>query len=191
MTLLDDWMPSFDVASRHAIDVSALGERTYEVARRAHRHVPVLVHILMGLRAIPAVVAHMISPDSRTSPARGTGRLRGPGGIPFTLLAEDPGSEFVLGLAGRFWTPSGGVTPRDAAAFRSAPPPGHAHAVWNFRIEPHGARCRVITETRVLCSDAATRARFLRYWRVVRFGSGLIRLSMLRRIRREAEQAPV
>lgn len=58
------------------------------------------------------------------------------GPIAFTLVAESPGEEFVLG---------------------------------------------------VRCGDPATRRRFLRYWRLIRPGSGLIRGSLLRYIRRLAE----
>ncbi|GAA2711257.1 MULTISPECIES: hypothetical protein [Streptomyces] len=45
------------------------------------------------------------------------------------------------------------------------------------------------TETRILATDEATRRRFLRYWLVVRCGSGLTRRSMLRAIRARARRA--
>jgi hypothetical protein len=188
MTLLDEWMPAFDVSARHAIGVSAGAVRTYEVARAMDLGAPPLVRVLMGLRAIPALAAHALGRRAQASSARKQ-HAGGPNGLPFTLLAESPGSEFVLGLAGRFWTASGGIVGADVSAFRSPPPPGLAHAAWNFRVEPRAQGCVLTTETRVLCADATTRAQFLRYWRVVRFGSGLIRRSMLREIRRRAEKA--
>jgi hypothetical protein len=185
MTLLDDWMPTFDVSARHAVNVRASAARAYEAARTMDFGAPPLVRVLMGLRALPALAAHALG---RRAQVTSSGEERGPGGLPFTLLAEAPESEFVLGLAGRFWTPSGGIVRADAAAFRSPPPRGLAHAAWNFRLEPSADGCVLTTETRVLCADAATRAHFLRYWRVVRVGSGLIRRSMLREIRRRAER---
>jgi hypothetical protein len=187
MTLLDEWMPAFDASSRHAIDVNAGAPRAYEVARAMDLGAPPLVRVVMGLRAIPALAA---GARRRRVQARQGGEQRAgtPGGLPFTLLAEAPGSEFVLGLAGRFWTMAGGIVRADAASFRLPPPPGLAHAAWNFRVEPRVGGCTVSTETRVLCADAVTRAQFLRYWRLVRFGSGLIRRSMLREIRRRAER---
>jgi hypothetical protein len=188
MTLLDDWMPAFDAASRHTIDVHASAARTYDVARTIDLASPPLVKVLMGARVLPALAARAFSP--RRPGASSTGRnIDGPARIPFTLLAESPGSEFVMGLAGRFWTPAGGIVPCEAEAFKTLPPPGLAQAVWSFRVEPRAHGCEVTTETRVLCADADTRAHFLRYWRVVRFGSGMIRRSILREIRRQAERA--
>jgi hypothetical protein len=189
MTLLHEWMPSFDVAARHSIDVAASAGRTYEVARTVPLGSPWVVRVLMGLRALPALAARAFS--VLTPGAAGADRHpQGPAGIPFTLLAEAPGSEFVLGLAGRFWTPSGGIVVSTAESFKSPPDPGLAQAVWNFKVAPRAGGCRVTTETRVRCADAATRAHFLRYWRVVRFGSGAIRRSILREIRRQAEADP-
>jgi hypothetical protein len=187
MTLLDDWMPAFDVSARHSLDVRASPARVYAIARTVPLGTPLLVRVLMGLRAIPTLAARALSRGQR--PALQAGRANGPGGLPFTLLAEEPGAEFVLGLAGRFWTPAGGIVESDADTFRSPPRPGLAHATWNFRIAPRPNGCCVMTETRVLCADEATRASFLRYWRVVRPGSGLIRRSILREIRRRAERA--
>ncbi len=187
MSLIDDCMPVFDVAARHAIDVGASAERTYEVARNLPLGGPMLVRVLLGLRAIPALATRAFS-SHKPNGSSGEGLVRGPGEIPFTLLAEEPGSEFVLGLAGRFWAPAGGIVVSDAATFRLPPRPGLAHATWNFRIEPRVPGCRVTTETRVRCADEATLRHFLRYWRIVRFGSGLIRRSILREIRRQAER---
>lgn len=185
MTLLDDWMPTFDAASHHAIDVHAGAARTYTIARALDMSTPPLVRVLMGLRAIPALAARAVSRRQR-APSRNTDHMA-VGGVPFTLLDEAPGSEFVMGLAGRFWTPSGGIVPADAEAFRRPPPEGLAHAAWNFRVEPRTHGCAVMTETRVRCADARTRAQFLRYWRVVRFGSGIIRRGILREVRKQAE----
>ena len=44
-------------------------------------------------------------------------------------------------------------------------------------------------DTRVVCADAATRRRFLWYWRLIQPGSGLIRRAILSRFRREAERS--
>ena len=107
----------------------------------------------------------------------------------FTVVAERPGEEIVLGIMGRFWTPTGHVVAAEPARFRSAPPPGLAQGFWNLRVEPTAGGTLLSTETRVRCGDPDTRRRFLRYWRVIRPGSGLIRRSLLRRIKSSAEHS--
>ena len=105
----------------------------------------------------------------------------------FTILAEDPPRELLIGLVGTFWTLTGGLRAVDAAVFRGPQPPGTARAAWNFHLAPEGGACRLTTETRVQCADAESRGRFRWYWRLVGPGSGIIRLAMLRSIRRHAE----
>jgi hypothetical protein len=175
--LLDEVCPSYDVASRHAIHVAAPPHRVYHALRTVDLGRPRLVRILMGLRTLPARVAGSTSCAVRAAP--------------FTVVAEEAGVELVLGLMGRFWTLGGDVVNAGGAEFREPPPPGLAQAVWNLRVEREGTGARLSTETRVRCADPDTRRRFLRYWRLIRFGSSLTRRSMLQLIRRAAEQRPV
>ena len=158
------------MASRHAIWIAAFPARVYEVARNADLGRPWPVRLLMGIRSIPAWLA--------------TRRWVGAAG--FTLIAEAPGEEFVLGIMGRFWTPSGGLVPATPDTFRRPPPTGLAQGIWNFRVSPRADGTELSTETRVRCGDEATRRHFRRYWRIIRIGSGLIRGSMLRDIRSTA-----
>ena len=108
------------------------------------------------------------------------------------LLLEDTPAELVMGLAGRFWTPSGGRvplrTPQEFAAFET---PGYAKAAINFRIEPIGEqRFCIITETRIVTYGRAATVKFgLYWWLAVRWGSGWIRMLWLRAIRQRAETA--
>ena len=185
VTLLDDIAPSYDVSSRHTIWIRASLAEVYAVARQADLGRPWLVRVLLGLRAIPAALATVVR-------SRRLGRNRthekAVGRLAFTVIAEAAGEEFVLGIMGRFWTPRGGVVPTTAGEFRHPAPAGLAQAIWNFRVTASGAGTTLTTETRVRCGDPATRRNFTRYWRVVRFGSGLIRRSMLRHIRTEVER---
>ncbi len=185
-TLLDDLIPTFDVASRHTIWVAAAPARVYEAARQADFSRPWLVRLLMGLRAGPAWLAAGLR--GRHGPATSSDRPPSVGPVAFTVIAEAPGEEFVLGIMGRFWTPTGGLVKASAAQLRDPRPAGLAQGLWNFRVERCGTGTALSTETRVRCGDPATRRRFLRYWRIVRPGSGLIRGSLLRHIRRRAER---
>ena len=104
----------------------------------------------------------------------------------FGRLEEAPPREIVLGVAGRFWRPTGNVQPFRRQDFDGPVGRGLARAVWNFALRDTGdGHTLLSTETRVVCGDAASRRKFRLYWRVVGPFSGLIRRSMLRAIRRE------
>jgi hypothetical protein len=184
--LLDQIVPVYDVSSRHAITVNARPADVYQAARHADLGRPRLVRVLMGLRVLPVLVA-------RAGPRRAqSSELQKPqyavGGATFTLVAETPDEEFVLGIMGRFWTLSGGLIPATPGQLRQPPPAGTVQGFWNFRVEPRDGATTLSTETRVRCADTATRRRFLRYWRIIRPGSALIRRSILRYIRDAAER---
>ena len=187
INLLDELIPHYDVSARHSIRVRASPVIVYETARSADLGHPPLVRILMGIRVIPAWFATVLS-----EPRRARKQIiveRSVGAAPFTLVAESPGEEFVLGIMGRFWTPTGGVVSATAEWFRSPPPAGLAQAFWNFRVCAEGSGTELSTETRVRCGDEATRRQFGKYWRWIRPGSSLIRKSLLRHIRRAAERS--
>jgi hypothetical protein len=159
---IDALLPHCDFYERHAIVVRATPERAYDVVANADLSRGWIIRMLMALRGI-------------TKPTRSM----------FSIAAEDPPRELVLGIEGPFWRPT--CKPY-APDFGAPVPPDVARAAWNFFIEPiDDARVRVTTETRILCGEHARR-RFALYWLLVRPGSGLIRRLMLRTIRREAER---
>jgi hypothetical protein len=179
--LLDDIIPEYDAASRHSTFVSAEPPEVYRVARAADFGRGWLVRLLMGVRAAPALTLAVLGGRrSLRVPAAGAAAV---GAVRFTLIDEKPGEEFVLGIMGRFWQPTGGLVPADAGRLRQLPGPGLAQGIWNFRVEPSGEGSLLSTETRVRCGDEAARVSFLRYWRFIRPASGLIRRSMLRQIK--------
>jgi hypothetical protein len=192
--VLDDLMPRYDVVERHRTLVRAAPADVYAAIRVADLSGGVLTRALLALRAIPAVlIAFTRAPRAtvialRTRPRRGTS-LADFERAGFHVVAERAPEELVIGLLGRFWTPRGdlcaGVT---EDTFRTAPPAGMALAAWNFTViaREHG-HSELRTETRVWCAPDARR-RFRMYWLIVRPGSGLIRRSMLRAIRRTAER---
>jgi hypothetical protein len=180
--LIDDWMPASEFAERHAIRVAAPPARAWEAVRTLDLSASPVVRGLFALRSLPGLLS------GRRMQGRGLGttmeRLMENG---FVLLAEHPPREIVLGLAGRFWTPTGGITRFAPDEFRGFARPGMAVAAWNFTVLPTDEGSLIATETRVRCTDAAARRSFGRYWRVVRPFSGLVRREALRAIRRAAE----
>lgn len=184
MVLSDRLLPTFDVLERHAIVVRAEAARAFLALKEADLARPWLVRALFLLRALGS---------RRRMPGGPRGRLTMDDLVPagFFVLAEEPQREIALGAVGRFWSlrpePHALVSASTFAAFEDA---GWAKAVVSFAVEPLGdGRSRIRTETRVRATDAASRRRLLRYWRVVAPFSGLIRWLWLREIKAIAERA--
>jgi hypothetical protein len=106
-------------------------------------------------------------------------------------LADDGNAEFVVGMVGKFMTPTQlefrRIEPGDFAAFSE---PGYGKVALNFRVCAYGRRRSLLTtETRTVTTDAQSRERFRRYWRVVGPFAGLIMSRWLRLAKRNAEIA--
>ena len=180
--LIDDFMPTYDVSERHHTLALAPAVRAYDAARGLDLARSRVIRGLFAARGIPRLVR-----GRRRSVPR-TMTLDDLMAVGFVWLGEEPGREFVLGLVGTFWKPSGGVRriePREFAAFEE---PGQAKATWNFRVIPDGdERTFVSTETRVRVPDEASRRRFALYWAAIGPFSAVVRKQALALIKREAE----
>lgn len=181
--LIDEQMPRWDFVERHETVVRAPPERVWMAMRTMDLSRSPIVRVLFGLRSLPALFSR--KRRERALGATFDGLLRSG----FVLLAEKPREEVVLGLVGRFWRPTGNLVRVDPSEFRTFGRPGMTVAAWNFTLAPDSSGgVRLATETRVRCTDAASRRAFGRYWAVVGPFSGLIRAEMLRAIRRAAER---
>ena len=188
--LIDEYLPRYDVVERHAITVRATPSRTYAAIKTTNFADGTIIRLLFFIRGLPEAILRGGNGFHRGTKGRTASlTIKYIEAAGFRLLAERPSEEMVIGIEGRFWTASGDRCTPTAEAFRSSEPAaGTARAVWNFHLRALDAgTCELTTETRVLCADAATRRRFLPYWTLIRPGSGLIRHSMLRAIRRSAE----
>ena len=189
-SLIDRWFPTYDVYERHATHVRAPATSVWSAIRSADFGRPLVVRALLLLRALPGVIASARRGRPTELRRRATqpitlGDFEAHG---FTIVAEEPPRDLLIGLEGRFWSASGGLCAIDRKQFGVRITAGMAQAAWCFTITPRAdASCDVTTETRVRCADAASRRRFLAYWAIVRPWSGLIRRYMLREIRRTAE----
>ena len=183
--LIDDFMPTFDVSERHHTLVQASAARAYDAARNVDLAQSRAIRALFAVRGIPFLVR------SRHRPPPGTLTLDDLLHGGFVWLGEDHGREFVLGVVGTFWRPSGGVRrvgPDEFAAFDQA---GQAKAVWNFRVIPDGdERTFVATETRVRVPDEPSRRKFVLYWAAIGPFSAIIRKQALALIKADAERGP-
>jgi hypothetical protein len=174
--LVDDFLPDFDIESRHQIDVAAPAGVVYQEARRLDISSSWTIRVLFRLRGLPTSALK----------AEGLSRIR------FKLLAEDPPVGFALGIVGQFWTPTGTLLDFDPSEFRLFDRPGFAKAIWSFDTQPKSSTSTSLrTVTRVACTDPASRRSFGRYWTLVGPLSGLIRARVLRLMKESAEERPV
>jgi hypothetical protein len=172
--LLDEFVPAWDVCTVHATGVSATPEAVYEAVKRLDLGGSRINRVLFLARGL----------GSRRSIKLSDLMVRG-----FVLLGEDPPRELVLGLVARPWTLMGGARRVDAHGFRSFDRPGYARIGWSFVVEPRGSMSRLVTETRIRCTDAASRRKFRWYWRVIGPFSGVVRREALLLIKRNAESS--
>jgi hypothetical protein len=174
-SLADELMPTYDVAMCHALTVAAPASAVWDALHHADFAGAWYVRALLILRGL----RRLHDPQRLTLDRVIAGA--------FVPLAERPGHELALGIAGRFWAPSGGrveVTPDE---FRRFARPGHAKALWTFSlVDVAPAQTRLQTETRIACADAASRRRFRIYWLIVGPFAGLIRKAMLVAVAAEA-----
>ncbi len=174
--LIDVALPAYDVAARYSTDIKATLERVYAALQQVDLAQSTITRWLLALRGLR-------QPSQKTT-LKLTDFIEGG----FILLGEDPPRELLLGVIGKFWTPSGCVQRLDAAGFRGFTQPGFAKAVWNFSLrEKREGVTELATETRVQCLGASTHRRFRLYWFFVGPFSGWIRREALRLIKRTAE----
>jgi hypothetical protein len=179
--LLDEWLPQAHYRERHVIDVHAEPQEIFRAVRDVTPAEMRLFVVLMGLRSLPARLAGTVHDRPLSRPL-----LQSATRLGFLELDEQPGSEVVFGVAGRFWRPVGNVcTDVTVTSFKAFRRPGHAKAAINFRLDGE----QLSTETRIFASDASARRWFGAYWLFVHPGSALIRREWLRAIRRRAERA--
>jgi hypothetical protein len=166
------------VRERHELWVPADPEATYE-----------------AVKAVSAREVRLFGPLMRLRTFGRSRRAFDPHGpllgemlkIGFVQLGERPGEEIVVGAIGRFWSPTRN-RPRPADDFASFAEPDYAKAAMNFTITRDGDGSRITTETRIVGTDAKASRKFRAYWLAIRLGSGAIRRSWLKAIRRRLER---
>jgi len=179
--LIDSFAPNPDAVEVHTISINASRDVVYQTLWTADLGGSLIIKALMGLRSLPEIALH-----PQRSWRRGRKiTLQTLIDAGFGMLSEEPGQEIILGVTGRFWRPTGNLSPFNREDFDHPVPTGFARAVWSFNIKEEGpGRTILSTETRVVCGDDASRRKFRVYWFFVRPFSGLIRRVMLRAVKR-------
>jgi hypothetical protein len=177
--LIDSFAPNPDAVETHFLNINASPEVVYRALWTADLGRSLIIKSLLALRSLPELIVHPRQPLPQDRKVT----LQTLIDAGFGVLAEQPGKEVVLGVSGKFWRPTGNLSPFNRADFDAPPPAGLARAVWNFHVEGVNDQTILSTETRVTCGDPGSRRKFRAYWFFVRPFSGLIRRIMLRAVR--------
>jgi len=179
MMAIDEWLPQYQVNASYSVLVHAPCKETYSALKKASLSDLAVIRLLMRLRGY-RLGRPTGSSESPSSAVRNS----------FLELAEAAPREIVLGIAGRFWRPDGGIvcglTPGEFKNFRRE---GYAKAVWSFSLAAADTGTLLNTETRVQTFGRAATLKFRAYWLFVRPFSGLIRKAMLCEVKRSAEKS--
>jgi hypothetical protein len=179
--VLDRFMPVYEVSERHQIRVRAPVDVTFAAECGLDLNESAIVRSIFRTREL-VLGSH---PDDR---ARPPGLLAFTKSIGWGVLAEVPGREVVMGAVTQPWEANvtfRALPPEAFAAFRD---PGYVKIVWTLRADAAGAETIARTETRVMTTDAAARAKFRRYWAAASPGILLIRRILLRLVKDSAER---
>jgi hypothetical protein len=191
--LIDRFLPQFDVSHVCEVSVAALADETYTAIRETNLRDPV-VDALFALRELPQRIARRLRGEPPPPPAAekvtfGDVAQLGPG---WTVLAEEPGREFVIGSVGRFWRKDYGGRPVTAQQFVPFSDPGYAKLAISLSVRQAGTGTIVRYEARTATTDESARRKFRLYWRLIAPGVALVMQRALRRIKAESERrAPV
>ncbi|SEK72830.1 hypothetical protein [Nonomuraea pusilla] len=178
--LTDRLMPFPDATERHSILIPASRDQVWHAIKHPN---PTDVRLAKPLFAIRDLASRL---------RNGHAQLDLPS---FTTLAEDPGREVVDGVIGQWWRLGraenvSSVT--DLDGFLAFDRPGFAKATFSFLLDDAGdGGIRLITETRIQATSPEARQAFLRYWLLIRLGSGFVRRVMLSAIRARALKTPL
>ena len=180
--LLDRFMPSYDVAERHHIRVSAPAEIALAAAGEADLLQSPLARAIFRAREV------MLGSEPDRA-ARPRGLLVFTQSIGWRVLADVPGREVVVGAVTQPWKANvtfRGLSPDEFSTFDE---PGYVKIAWTLRADPITETESVFrTETRVVATDASARAKFRRYWSFLSPGIIAIRWLMLQPVKAEAER---
>lgn len=184
-TLLDEIMPSFEENEVHDVYLDADPDDVEKALKAVTGRELRMLGPLVVLRELPGWLM------GRRQKSEGQRERNRPlfddlVQAGFVQLDERPGREIVFGVIGRFWSLAGNKPiPFDGREeFCDWDRPDNALAVMNFLIRREGTGSRLLTETRIRTTDAASRRKFKLYWRIIRWGSGAIRRSWLAAVRR-------
>jgi hypothetical protein len=176
VTLLDESAPQFDFALREHLPVEAPPHVVYAALTRFDSARPRMI-------------------DGTTPPLRPRTGVPGFDEILATanwvVLGRRPGTELVLGAAGRFWTPFMDWQDLTAGEFATFARPRRAKIAISFGVHSCGLGRTLLTfEARTMATDRVAYGWADWYWHTIRPTARLVVRGLLRRIRCGSTLAP-
>jgi len=180
--LLDQFMPAYDVAERHHVRIGASAAITFQAASEMYLERSPIVRAIFKAREWVMGSHAAREPEVRAF----LDQMRA---IGWGVLAEIPGREIVMGAVTQPWMADVVFRPLPPAEFAAFHEPDFVKIVWTLRADPMGPAQSIFrTETRVVTTDSAARAKFRRYWAFASPGIILIRWASLGPLKAEAER---
>lgn len=165
---IDHFLPKYDFSEKHDRLVNGTPRDAYDALQKIDLSQSTVIRFLLWLRGLKLRTFEQI-------------RNR------FLLLHDEPSKEIVMGLIAQPWKLDEGILPISKDQFLNFNEPNYAKAVWNFTFEQIDNKTLVSTETRIQCTDQASKNKFRVYWFFIRPFSGLIRIEMLRLLKKKFE----
>jgi hypothetical protein len=180
--LLDQFIPTYEVAERHHVRIAAPAAITFAAATEMYLEQSPAVRAIFKAREW-VMRSH---PAHDTEPRPFLAQMKA---IGWGVLAEIPGREIVMGAVTQPWLADVVFRPLPPEEFVSFHEPDYVKIVWTLRADPLGDAASIFrTETRVVTTDPIARAKFRRYWAFASPGIILIRWALLGPLKTEAER---
>jgi hypothetical protein len=180
--LLERFMPTYEVAERCHIAIAASADITFVAACEADLMQSPIIRAIFKARELMMGA----QPDTTAHPR---GVVVFTKSIGWSVLAEVPEREVVMGAVTQPWNPNVVFHPLPPGEFVGFNEPDYVKIVWTLRADPVDENESIFRhETRVITTDRVARAKFRRYWAQFSPGITLIRWLLLPQIRAEAER---
>jgi hypothetical protein len=180
--LLNAFMPRYEAVERHHVEIAAPADLVMAAAREMDVAGSPVARAIFKAREI-------VMGAAAQGPRMPRGVIEETVSLGWSVLAEVPGREIVVGAVTRPWERDVkfvGLAPEQFVAFAE---PGFVKIAWTLRADPAGPSTSIFrTETRALATDPDARSRFRRYWAFVSPGVWLIRRLTLGPLKAEAER---
>jgi hypothetical protein len=183
-TLLDSFMPNYEVRECHQTKVQAPADAVLTAARGISFQDSPVVRLIFALREIPSRLTGVA-----VAPVQYKSFFEEILTLGWHQLGEVPRRKIIMGAVTQPWQQNvvfHGLPPDEFMAFNE---PDYAKIAWTLEADPIDSVSSVFrTETRVSTTDPISREKFRRYWSFLSPGIIIIRYEMLRLVKTEAER---